>query len=42
MLVFQNLTVLELLEMALQIAEAMTYLESVHVIHGNLAARNCL
>lgn len=38
----RNLTVLELLEMAVQVAEAMAYLESVHVVHSNLAARNCL
>ncbi|XP_061195541.1 plexin-A4-like isoform X3 [Saccostrea echinata] len=38
----KNLTLVELLEIAHQVCEAMSYLEEVHVIHGNLAARNCL
>ena len=42
MVVFKDLKAVDLLEMAKQISEAMEYLESVHVVHGNLAARNCL
>lgn len=38
----KNLTLVDLLEIAQQVGEAMTYLEGVHVVHGNLAARNCL
>ncbi|OWF53201.1 plexin-A4-like isoform X2 [Mizuhopecten yessoensis] len=38
----KNITVIQLLEMAQQISEAMVYLESLHVVHGDLAARNCL
>ncbi|XP_069142714.1 plexin-A2-like isoform X2 [Argopecten irradians] len=38
----KNITVIQLLEMAQQISEAMVYLESLHIVHGDLAARNCM
>lgn len=38
----QNLALVDLLEIAQQVCDAMTYLEGIHVVHGNLAARNCL
>ncbi|WAR26141.1 MET-like protein [Mya arenaria] len=37
-----NLTIQELLDFGQQIAEAMNYLSSHSVVHGNLALRNCL
>ncbi|XP_052780551.1 plexin-A2-like isoform X2 [Mya arenaria] len=38
----KNLTIQELLDFGQQIAEAMNYLSSHSVVHGNLALRNCL
>ncbi|XP_048741494.2 plexin-A4-like isoform X3 [Ostrea edulis] len=38
----KNVALVELLEIAQQVSEAMSYLEGIRVIHGNLAARNCL
>lgn len=40
--ILQNLALVDLLEIAQQVCDAMTYLEGIHVVHGNLAARNCL
>ncbi|KAK3610517.1 hypothetical protein CHS0354_008946 [Potamilus streckersoni] len=38
----KNLIVLELLEMGVQVAEGMAYLEGLYIVHRNLSARNCL
>ncbi|KAL5015005.1 hypothetical protein ScPMuIL_009275 [Solemya velum] len=38
----KNITVLELLEIAQQIADGMAYLEELGIVHRNLSARNCL
>lgn len=38
----QHTTIREALSYGTQIAQAMTYLTKKHIIHGDLAARNCL
>ena len=37
-----NLTIVDLVEMCLDVAKGCAYLESVHFVHRDIAARNCL
>ncbi|XP_071128439.1 hepatocyte growth factor receptor-like isoform X3 [Mytilus edulis] len=40
--VSKNLTVADLLDISQQIVDGMVYLQDLGLVHGNLAARNCL
>ena len=36
------MTIVDLVEMCLDVAKGCAYLESVHFVHRDIAARNCL